>query len=215
MTSITDFAKVMAFISAATQKPASPETVEVYYDLLGDLDLEVLKSAAKRVVLEHPWATLPSVAELRQAAVQTTLDKTQTISAQEAWSIAWRAAGQIDPDIKGEFVTFDGHGNKIVHRSMTDYALQDVPPHVRRTMQLFGMGRLIAGNEPLGVMQAQFCQTYSALQLEARREALLPLSLRNEMDRLRSKNEGEERERQIRDQIGNELENKMRRIGVE
>lgn len=186
MTSKADFSRLMAFISSATQKAVSAETVEVYYDLLGDLDIETLKAAAKQVVLEHRWATLPSVAELREAAVKI-VHKYDNMPAQTAWSIAWRAAGKIDPDIHGEFVTFDGAGNKIVHASQTEYALADVPEHVRQCMQTFGMARLVAGNEPIGVMQAQFCQTYTALQLEAKRDAMLPASLRSEIAALGDK----------------------------
>lgn len=178
---MVEFAKVMAYIAAASQKPVSPETVEVYFDLLGDLDAEVLRSAAKEVVLNHEYATFPTVAALRKAAIEIQSGKSARLTPQTAWAMAWRAAGQIDPDIRGEFVVFDVNGERVTYPSQTEYVLNGLPESVVATMKMFGIGRLIANNEPLGVIQKQFCETYTGMLAVAKREAMLPQKLREQM----------------------------------
>lgn len=185
---MVEFAKVMAYVAAATQKPVSPETVEVYYDLLGDLELGTFQAAAKRVVMEHKWATFPSVAELREAAIEMQAGRDSRLPPQVAWAMAWRAAGQIDPDIRGEFVVFK-NGERVTYPSQTDYVLDGLPAPVVATMKTFGIGRLIAADEPIGVIQKQFCETYTGLLTAAKREALLPEKLRQDIDRIGKINE--------------------------
>ena len=67
-----EFSGVMAWLALAIGKPISSEPAEalarmqVYYGMLGDLPLHVLEKAAQCVVLSHPWATFPSIAELHK-----------------------------------------------------------------------------------------------------------------------------------------------------
>lgn len=157
-----EFAEVMAYLSAACGKPMPSEAAEVYFDLLGDLPVEVLRIAAKRVALSHPWATFPSVAELREAGAETMRGKSVELSAAEAWRIAWSTAGRIDLDVIGS----------------CDRAMASVPPLVAEAMQSFGIAALCYGKEPVGVVRAQFVKFFEQLAAREKRVALLPPALR-------------------------------------
>lgn len=156
-----EFANSMAFIAAAIQKPLPKESAEVYFELLGDLPLEALQLAAKRVVLEHRWATFPTVAELREAASDILRGQLSSISAAEAWAAAWQAAGRIDLDVAGS----------------ADRALAKVPPLVQAAMKAYGIPDLCHGKEPVTVVRSQFMKMFDQLAAKATRQALLPASM--------------------------------------
>lgn len=171
-----EFATVVAYLEAACSKPIyvpqAGETAEmirtqtdyrirVYYDLLGDLTLDALQAGAKRVVLEHPWATFPSVAELRAAAVQAAKGAVTELTAGQAWELAWKAVGRIDMEIPHTI----------------EPALAGLPKSVRRAMDAYGLTSLVYGKEPLTVVRAQFERFFNDLAEADARRALLPASL--------------------------------------
>ncbi len=157
-----EFAAVMAYLSLATKQPFPREAMEVYWDLLGDLPLEVLQIAAKRVALEHPWPSFPSVAELREAAAETMRGKVSEMSAAEAWRLAWQAVGVIDLEVDGSLKR----------------ATERLPALVLEAMKVFGIAALVGGKEPVGVVRAQFTKIFDQLQAREKRLALLPAPLK-------------------------------------
>ncbi len=156
---------VMAYIATAIGKPFPADAAEVYFDLLGDLPLNVLQVAAKRVVLEHKWATFPSVAELREAAAETMRGQVKELSPAEAWKIAWRAASNIDLEV-------DGQAGRVMAK---------LPELVVEAMTTFGLPALCYGKEPVGVIRGQFIKIYEQLQARDRRRALLPDGVKREI----------------------------------
>ena len=160
-----EFAQVMAYIAAAIGKPLSAEATEVYFELLGDLPLEVLHVTAKRVVLEHKWATFPTVAELREAAAETMLGEIKGLSPAEAWAMAWKAAGRIDLETEGSL----------------ERACAGLPPLVVEAMRAFSLPALVYGKEPVGIVRAQFVRMFEQLQARAHRQALLPDGLKRQI----------------------------------
>lgn len=177
-----EFAKVMGYVATAINKPVTAEAIAIYYDLLGDLPLDVLQAAARKVVLEHKWATFPSVAELRDAAVLL-MGQTTDLPAAEAWRLAWRIAACHDPEIRGPYIV---NGNE--YESQWDYLTRDVPPLVLKAMQSYGVSALCySREEPTGVTRAHFFKIYDQLQQAERREALLPESLKADMRRIQDK----------------------------
>ncbi len=64
----TEFLEVLAYLTAGSGKDLAAQSKLVYFDCLADLDFEVFKLAAKRVLMEHKFATFPTIAELREAA---------------------------------------------------------------------------------------------------------------------------------------------------
>lgn len=157
----SDFVPIMAYIGAAIGKPQSDYTVEVYFDLLGDLPKEALQIGAKRVILLHPWSTFPSVAELREAAVETLRGVACELSSAEAWQLAWKATGKIDPEVEGSI----------------DRGCDGLPPLIVEAMKAFGIGALCFGKEPISVVRGQFVKIYEQLQRREHRVGLLPTSV--------------------------------------
>lgn len=154
----TEFAKVVAYITAGSGKALSPEAMEVYFDCLGDLTFEVASVAAKRVLLAHPWATFPSIAELREASIDTKRGELKELAATEAWELAWRAVGRIDPEVDGS----------------AERALAKIPPMVREAINDLGLCNLCHGKEPVAVIRSQFVKAFEAVASRARRTELIP-----------------------------------------
>lgn len=161
-----DFASIMAWLATATGR-AMGETaaerdarMEVYFECLSDLPTEVLTIAAKRVAVAHPWATFPSIAELRQAAAETLQGQIQPMSGGEAWRLAWSAAARIDPDVEGS----------------CQRACHGLPPLVLEAMRNFGIVALCQANPNFA--RSQFIEIFEALADRESRRALLPDSVK-------------------------------------
>lgn len=167
----SEFLAIMAFIEAGIGRGLDPPAegqfvgpVDVYFEMLGDLPAHVFQIAAKRVVLDHPWKTFPSVAELRQAAAQTMAPQLE-LSAAEAWKLAWQAACGIDLEIDGS----------LARRT------RDLPPLVLEAMTAYGIPDLCYGKESMGVVRAQFTKIYEQLLARDRKLALLPAVVKREI----------------------------------
>lgn len=164
----TEFINIVAFVTAGCGKSLGDDALEVYFDLLSDLPYDVMKTAAVRVLSEHVWATFPSIAELRQAAAATKLGVVTELSPAEVWDLAWRAAGSIDLDIQGPWIS----GDK-VYASQAACVLEGLPPLVVEAMHSFSLPALIYGTEPVGIIRGQFMKIVEQLQARDRRDALL------------------------------------------
>ena len=161
-----EFARIAGVLTLGTGKPLTPDAAEVYFDCLGDLSFEVMKIAAKRVLMEHKWATFPSIAELREAAAETMMGSVKELSSGEAWAMAWRAVGNIDPEVSGSI----------------SRGTEDLPPLVVEAMRTYGINALCYGNEPVGVVRGQFLKIFDQLAARDRRKALMPAPLRQAIE---------------------------------
>lgn len=162
-----EFAQVTAYIAVGCGKDLSPEAHEVYFDLLGDLPFEAMKTAARRVLIEHKWATFPSVAELRQAAVETTRGEVKELCPAEAWATAWWIVGNCDPEVEGSF-------DRACRRAKA-------PPVVVEAIRSMSLTDLCFGDSPVGVIRGQFFDVFEQLQARERRTALLPPAVLNDI----------------------------------
>lgn len=160
-----EFASTIGYIELGCRQKISRESLDVYFELLGDLPSEAFQIAAKRVVLEHPWATFPSIAELRLAAAEALQGHVSELSPSEAWHLAWKAAGKIDLDIPGS----------------ADFHCRNLPPIVSEAMAAFGVPSLVNGKDPVGVIRGQFIKIFEQLQARDRRLALLPNALKGQI----------------------------------
>lgn len=167
-----EFLDVMGYISVAIGKPLgnnekeTERRLEVYFDLLGDLPLAVLRMAAKKVCLEHIWASFPNPAELRNAAALVTRGLAAEMAPAEAWELAWKATAKIDLEVEGSL----------------DRACKDLPPLVFAAMKAYGVPSLVYGKEPVGVVRAQFLKIYEQLQQRDQKAALLPPALKAQIE---------------------------------
>lgn len=156
-----DFAAIVAYLEAAVQKPISPETARVYFDLLGDLPSDALRIAAKRALLESQYPTLPTPGRLRQLALEA-LDP--SIPGIEAWRLVSRAVAAF------------GHARK-------REALESLPPVVSRAAESFGWRSLCDSTEP-EICRAQFLKAYESYRTEDFTQRLLPDHVRAEITQL-------------------------------
>jgi hypothetical protein len=156
----------MCYLASGIGRPISEDSVEVYFDLLGDLDYKVFQTAARRSLLEHKWATFPSIAELREAATATMRGEVKELSPGEAWKLAWQATGRIDPECEGS----------------VERGTAKLPKLVREAMTAFGINALCYGKEPVGVVRGQFIKIFEQLQARDRRVALLPGSVKEAIE---------------------------------
>lgn len=167
-----EFGAIMAYISTAIGKPLgeteeeADRRLEVYFDLLGDLEYQQFKMAAKKVCLEHKWATFPSAAELREAAAIVARGRVVDMPPAEAWELAWKAVARIDLEIDGS----------------VDRACADLPPAVFQAMKAFGLPSLCYGKEPVSIVRAQFLKVYEQLLQRDQKAALLPPALKKQIE---------------------------------
>lgn len=162
----SEFNSIVNDIAVGCGKPLSHPSQEVYFNLLGDLPCEVFGLAAKRVLLEHRWASFPTIAELRAAAIDAQAGVVSRLSPHEAWELAWRAAGRICLEVP----------------SSKDRAMENLPPLVVRAMNAFGLSSLCSSDDPVSVMRAQFLKIYEAIDAAHRREELLPASMQKAIE---------------------------------
>lgn len=153
-----EFLKIAAYITAGTGKAIAPESMMVYFDLLGDLPFEVLLTGAKRVILEHPWPSFPSIAELREAASEAARGKVSDLSATDAWGLVWKAVARIDPEVSGSF----------------ERATRGYPTIVVEAMKSFGIFALCSSSDPVSVIRGQFLKMFEQIAAREKRAALLP-----------------------------------------
>jgi hypothetical protein len=178
-----EFGKVLGYIALGIGKPiaetedAAAGRMEVYYDALGDIPLDVLRAAAKLVIMEHKWATYPSAAEIREACRSIVADDP---GVDEAAKHAFRIASKLDPDIQGPYMV-DGR----LYVSQWDYLTKDTPKRIVEAMRSFGVSRLTDPKEIVGVVRAQFCKLYEQIVQRDQRERLLPQDLKDEITRIK------------------------------
>ncbi|MDE2020234.1 MAG: hypothetical protein KGJ13_07865 [Patescibacteria group bacterium] len=161
-----DFAGIMAFLSSAIQKPITAETVKVYYALLGDFPVDVLQTAVKRVALEHKWASIPTAAEIREAAALTMRGKISELTPAEAWEMAHQAVAKIDLEIDGS----------------AQRHTKNLPPIVVECLRAMGLPNLCHGKDPVSVLRSQFLKIFEQLAAREKRLSLYPAELKTAIE---------------------------------
>jgi hypothetical protein len=178
----TEFAEVIAFIELAIGKPIDPDPktalarTRVFFELLGDLPVEVLRTSVKRVLNEHKWASFPTPAEIREACALTQHGKQAELSAAEAWSLAWKAVGAHDPDLHGAYM----YGG-VTYESQWACITRNYPPRVIEAIHSFGVSALVSCKDPVGVLRGQFMKIYDQLAARDMRLALLSEPVKQEI----------------------------------
>lgn len=162
----SEFGQVMAYLGVGIGKPLDEDSLKVYFDCLGDLPYDVLLTAAKRVLLEHKYATFPSIAELREAAAVTAQGRVTAISSSEAWDMASRLACDVDPEIEGQF----------------ERKSKGCPPVVIEAIRQFGLRQLCFGTEPVSVQRGQFMKTFEQVAEAEKRAALMPPAMKESIE---------------------------------
>lgn len=149
-----EFVKIMAFLSAGCGKAASKEVIAVYYDLLCDLPVEVLQNAARAVLIEHIYATLPPVALIRQIAINSMAKPEDKMLPIEAWGLVrWCVS---------RFGWSGGHK-----------AMPHLPPLVRQVVNCLGWDAL-CGSTEFEVNRIHFMRAFESMASRNKNVLLLP-----------------------------------------
>jgi len=156
---LQEFGLAMAPLVAAIGKPMAQEQAAVYFDCLRDLPLHALQIAVKRVLLEHKYFTLPTIAEIRELAVSAITPP--AIDATEALGLLRKAVRRF-----GYMQAAEG--------------LASLPPLVRRVAAGIGWDAICESENP-EALRAHFMRLYDQASTSERREGLLPEDLRRKI----------------------------------
>lgn len=147
----------MAPVVTVTGKPLSKEMADIYFVILGDLPLPILRAAVQKVVASHIYNTLPTPGAFRQAAVSL---MHQAPLAIEAWGMVTRyVRGQIEYEV--------------------------LPLIVRRAACEVGWHSL-RFSEQAETLRAQFLKAYDSIVSKERDELSLPAAARAQIAALDS-----------------------------
>ena len=176
-----EFAKVMAYISAICGKPMTLDQSEGYWDLLSDLPADAFQMAAKKVMLTHPYPTIPVVKELREATIDIVNHRNALPDAGEAWDIARRISlTMADESLDYKVV----NGEPIPTKEWNARRLAQIPAAVAEALRQFGPDRICnTPNDQIGTAFAQFRSIYEACAAKVRENRLLPERVKQGIDR--------------------------------
>ena len=154
--SLDDFLKVMAVLQAGVQRTATPQTIKVYHRCLSDLSFDVLLRAAELALLQHEYATIPSIALLRKLATE---QPTSRLTALEALDLARRAINHA--------------GGSYASADQRQAALNHIPSEVAECLRAFGWDRICDSDQP-EVLNGQWRRQWEESQARGERQRLIP-----------------------------------------
>jgi hypothetical protein len=166
-----EFVEAMAYLTAGLARGLQKESAAVYFDALHDLPAPALWVAVKRALLEHRYATFPSIAMLRDFATLAMRGEAQELPWALAWKLAITAIQRCDVEVDGS----------------VERAFRSVPPIVRQAVEAFGFKALynLPGAQ-IEAARAQFRDIYEQLAKHERRTALLPVAIQMELSAIRN-----------------------------
>lgn len=132
------------------------DKVNLYFDLLGDLDFNITQVAVKKLILESPY--VPTISDIRKQAIEI---MHPGIDATEAYGEVRRAIKDFGYDNVYE-------------------ALESMSPLTRKVCGYIGWQNICLSEEP-SIIRGQFLRMYSELKEKEQREMLLPESLKKEI----------------------------------
>ena len=157
-----EFSKLMAFITAAVDKPVARPTVDAYYEMLGDLPYDLAAVAVKKIIATDEYPTLPTIGKIRQAAAE--ISRGHILSAPEAWGMVLKAVHEYGYYREGE-------------------ALAALPEQVAEVVRWMGF-QTICMSEKISVDRGQFLRMYEIHQKREQEQAVLPAGLQDMMKQL-------------------------------
>jgi len=159
----TEVVKLLAVISGAYPNMQVTEaTVALWYELLGDLDINLALAAVKKLILESSYP--PTIADIRKRVVDIITLAEDKMSAAEAW-------GEVEKKIR-----WYGYYREVE-------ALENMTPQVAKVVRYIGWRNICLSEEP-SVIRGQFLKMYQQVAEREQKERLLPLNLRDDIKRI-------------------------------
>ena len=154
-------AKLLAVLAAAFPRfEVDDLKVQVWHEMLGDLDYSLASLAIKKLILESTFA--PAIAEVRKAVAE--ILNPDGMTAAEAWGEVERA------------IRLYGYYRETE-------ALESMSPSVAKVVKYIGWQNICLNEEP-GVVRGQFLKMYAQVAEREQKELLLPADLRQGIQRL-------------------------------
>lgn len=153
-------ARILAVIAAAYQKfqvDSEGITLNVWHEMLGDLDYKLVQLAVQKLILESPY--VPTISDIRKQIVDITqVDDTDAAS---AWGEVVEAVRRF------------GHyrGSEVI---------KSLSPRTAKVVRMIGFREICMCEEP-GVVRGQFLKMYDTCTAREKKEALLPEKLKKQL----------------------------------
>ena len=142
---------------------ANDSKFAIWYELLGDLDFKIVKTAVEKLILQSPY--VPAISDIRKQVVEI---MHPSIDATEAYGEVRRAIKEYGYDYAPE-------------------AFGSMSPLTRKVCEYIGWQNICLSEEP-SVIRGQFLKMYEQLREREQKEMLLPEGLKKEMLALSERN---------------------------
>lgn len=160
-----EIAKLLAVLAASYPRfEVDDLKVQVWHEMLGDLDYSVASLAVKKAVLLNTFP--PAISEVREAAAE--IMNPERITGPEAWGEVTRAIRKYGYYRQQE-------------------ALASLSPITARVVRYMGWREICVSEEPLGVIRGQFLKMYEQVATREKEEQLLPPAMRDMITQLSEK----------------------------
>lgn len=159
-----EVAKLLAVLAAAYPKfEVDDVKVQVWYEMLGDLEYSVANIAIKKLIMQNTFP--PAIAEVRKAAIE--ISSPRGLTAAEAWGEVIRAIR-----------------NYGYYRG--EEALASLSPTTAQVVRYIGW-REICWNEEPEILRAHFLRMYDQVIAREQEKQLLPPVMQAEIKKLADK----------------------------
>lgn len=150
-------AKILAVLAASYPKfDVDDLKVQVWHEMLGDLDYKLVQVAVQKLILESPYP--PAIADVRKQVVEIMQDPDDDIDAATAW---------------GEVIRALNHYGYY----RPEEALASMSPRTAKVVRMMGWQEICMSEEP-SVIRGQFMKMYEIYTQREKQEALLPPNLK-------------------------------------
>lgn len=140
-------------------------SVEVWHELLGDIDFNIAKMAVQKLILESPFP--PTIADLRKHIAEITTPKNDRLDGAYAW-------GEVTTAIR-----------KYGYYRESE-ALKSLSPATAKVVKYLNWKEICTCEEP-GVIRGQFLKMFEQIAKRDKQERLLPDTLKTAINALSDK----------------------------
>jgi hypothetical protein len=159
-----EVAKLLVVLAASYPRfEVDDVKVQVWYEMLGDLDYAVASMAVKKIIMQNTFP--PAIAEVRKAV--TELMNPEQVTSSEAWGEVTRAIRNYGYYREGE-------------------ALASMSPTTAQVVRYMGW-REICMSEDIGVIRGQFLRMYEQIATREQEKQLLSPTMQTEIKKLAKK----------------------------
>ena len=159
-----EVAKLLAVLAAAFPRfEVDDLKVQVWHEMLGDLDYDVANIAIKKIIILNTFP--PAIAEVRKTAIE--ISNSINITAAEAWGEVIRAVKKY------------GH-----YRAKE--AIASMSPATAQVVRCIGWSEICLTEEP-GVIRAHFLKMYDQIAAREQEKQLLSPTMQTEIKKIAKK----------------------------